>query len=74
MPSGVRLVSWSPKRPPIMLSRYSVTTDVPAFITSTLKQLEAALKGNRWRAGNWSVRDLVERLEEAGVKLEVTER
>jgi len=74
MPSGVRLVSWNPKHAPIVLSRYSVITDVPAFITSTLRQLEAALEGNCWRAGNWSVRDLMERLEEAGVKLEVTAR
>ncbi len=74
MPSGVRLVSWSPKHPPIVLSRYSVVTDVTAFIASTLTQLEEALKGNGWRAGHWSVRELVERLEETGVKLEVTER
>ena len=71
MPSGVRLVSWGLKQAPVLLSRYSVITDVPAFITSTLRQLEAALEGNCWRAGNWSVRDLVERLEEAGVKLEL---
>jgi len=71
MPSGVRLVSWSPQRPPIMLRRYSVITDVRTFITSTLSQLQAALRGNGWQAGHWTVRDLVERLEEAGVKLEV---
>jgi hypothetical protein len=37
----------------------------------TLLELKAALIGKRWLAGNRSVRELIERLEECGVVVEV---
>jgi len=46
---------------------------VPEFIQITLGQLEAAMAGQNWLAGNSSVRELVERLEQVGVKVSVEE-
>jgi hypothetical protein len=74
MPSGVRLVHWDPKTPPIILTRWSIVMDPALFIESTLRELNAALKGQNWLAGNWSVRELTERLEQVGVRVEVDER
>jgi len=74
MPSGVRLVDWEPKPAPVVLTQVSVVTDVDRFIRMTLLELKAALAGKRWQAGHWSVRDLVDRLEQCGVRLEIEER
>jgi hypothetical protein len=71
MPDGVRLVRWEPKPAPIALTRVEIVTDVPSFVTMTLLELQAALLGKRWLAGNRSVRELIERLEECGVVVEV---
>ena len=71
MPTGVRLLRWSPERPPVVIERWAVVNDVPQFIQSTLSQLQAAMAGESWLAGNWSIRDLVERLERVGVKVSV---
>ena len=71
MPTGVRLLAWEPKQPPVALSVFSVVNDTQKFIVSTLQQLDAALRGNPWAAGNWTVRDLCERLEQVGVRIEV---
>jgi len=72
MPQGIRLLHWVPKDPPLAITTWSVVNDVPQFIRTTLAQLEAALQGKNWLAGNWSLRTLCERLEQAGVKVEVT--
>jgi hypothetical protein len=48
-----------------------IVTDVPRFVTMTLLELQAAMIGERWLAGNRSVRELIERLEECGVLVEV---
>jgi len=74
MPEGVTLLVWRPKPPPVALSACSVVNDTQKFIVSTLRQLDAALHGFGWAAGNWSVRDLFERLEEVGVQVEVVEK
>lgn len=71
MPEGVRLVRWEPKPAPIAIIRIGIVTDAPKFITATLLELKAALAGKRWLAGNWSVRELVDRLEQCGVVVEV---
>lgn len=73
MPEGVRLVRWEPKPAPIALTRVEIVTDVSRFVTMTLLELKAALAGKRWLAGNRSVRELVERLQECGVVVEVNE-
>ena len=67
MPPGVRLVAWEPKQPPVILTRLSVVIAVPLFIRSTLEQLEDALAGKQWLAGNWSVAELIDRLSQVGV-------
>ena len=61
MPEGIRLLAWTPKEPPVELTTWAEVNDVSAFIRTTLAQLEAALRGEIWLAGNWSVRELVER-------------
>lgn len=71
MPDGITLLSWEPKQPPVALSTYSVVNDTGEFIESTLRQLDAALRGRCWAAGNRSVRDLIERLEQAGLRVEL---
>jgi hypothetical protein len=71
MPPGVRLVSWKPLKPPVALERWSVVTDTHKFALATLEQLRVAIAGQNWLAGNWSVRELIDRLEQVGVFVEV---
>jgi hypothetical protein len=71
MPPGVHLVSWKLRKPPIVIQRWSVVTDPALFAERTLEQLEAALAGKTWLAGNWSVRELLDRLEQVGVEVTV---
>jgi hypothetical protein len=71
MPSGVRLREWRPKKAPVVVTVYSVVGDVQQFVRATLAQLGAALDGKPWLAGNYTVRDLQERLEQVGVKVEI---
>jgi hypothetical protein len=56
------------------VTTFSVVTDPHKFIEGTLHQLEAALRGNVMAAGNWSVRDLCERLEQVGVRVDVVQK
>ena len=72
LPSGVRLVRWEPKTPPVAITRSSIVTNVPLFCETTLRQLQHAIAGdNPFLAGNWSVRELLDRLEQVGLKVEV---
>jgi hypothetical protein len=71
MPEGVRLLKWELQRPPVILTRWSVVNDVSQFARSTLQELQAALSGENWRAGNWSVAELTERLRRVGVEVEI---
>jgi hypothetical protein len=72
MPRGVKLIDWKPKCPPVAIETWMIVNDVPKFVQATLEQLQAALAGKAWLAGNWSVRELVDRLEQVGVKVMVT--
>jgi hypothetical protein len=72
MPEGVRLTKWRPKTPPVVLTRYAVVIDTRKFIRSTLMELEAALAGRCWLAGNRTARELVERLEQVGVSVSLS--
>jgi hypothetical protein len=74
MPEGVRLLAWSPERPPVAIETWAIVNDVPQFIRATLEQLRSAMVGESWLAGNWSVRELVERLAQVGVRIEVVTR
>lgn len=69
----IRVLRWEPKEPPIILTRWSVVTDVEKFARTTLEQLHAAVEGRNWPAGNCSTRELVERLEQVGVLVEIEE-
>lgn len=71
MPPGVRLLRWEPKPPPVILTHYAVVSDVSRFTSMTLLELKAALAGECWLAGNCSVRELIDRLEQCGVVVEV---
>jgi hypothetical protein len=71
MPIGVRLLRWAPDLPPVEIESWAVVNDVPQFIQATLGQLQAAMAGKNWLAGNRSARELVERLEQVGVKVEI---
>jgi hypothetical protein len=70
-PSGVRILAWKLLEPPVILTKFSVVIDPDQFARSTLEQLGHALAGRHWLAGSWTVRDLVERLAQVGVELEV---
>jgi hypothetical protein len=72
MPEGVRLLAWVAEHPPVAIETLAVVNDVPQFIRATLEQLRAAIGREHWLAGNLSVRELVHRLEQVGVKVEVT--
>jgi hypothetical protein len=71
MPEGVRLVRWEPKPGHVLLKYYSVVTGLPRLISMTLLELKAALAGKRWQAGNRSVRELVDRLEQCCVHVRI---
>jgi hypothetical protein len=73
MPEGVRLVSWNPKPAPVALVRIGIVVDVPRFVAMTLLELKAALAGKRWQAGHWTVRELVDRLEQCGIVVALEE-
>jgi hypothetical protein len=71
MPPGVRLVKWEPKTPPVALVRMGIVSNVDKFIDATLRELRARLEGKDFLAGNWSLRELVDRLEQVGVHVQV---
>ncbi len=67
MPSGVRLLKWEPKDPPIAIVHMGIVNNVDKFIGATVRQLRARLEGKDFLSGNWSLRELVDRLEQVGV-------
>ena len=71
MPPGVRLLKWKPKAPPIAIIQMGIVTDVNKFVAATLLQLKARLEGKNFLAGNWSLRELIERLDQVGVEVRV---
>jgi hypothetical protein len=73
MPPGVKLVHWEPLSPPVRLNRCVIVTDTARFIEVTLGQLGARLQGHDWSAGNWSLSELIGRLEAVGVGVTLIE-
>lgn len=71
MPPGVRLLKWEPKTPPIAIVRMGIVCDVDKFIAATLRELRARLEGKNFLAGNWSLLELINRLEQVGVVVNV---
>jgi len=71
MPPGVRLLKWKPQTPPVAVVRMGIVSNVDKFIGATVRQLRARLEGKDFLAGNWSRRELVDRLEQVGVVVSV---
>jgi hypothetical protein len=71
MPPDVCLLKWEPKTPPVAIVRMGIVTNVDKFIGATLRELRARLDGKDFLAGNWSLRELVDRLEQVGVSVMV---
>jgi hypothetical protein len=72
-PLPVRIVLWNLLTPPVPLDRYSTVFDTEKFAAYTLRQLRARLRGDNWRAGNWSAAELIASLERVGVTVELLE-
>jgi hypothetical protein len=68
MPPGVRLVEWALKEPPIAVEVCAVVTDPVKFARSTVEQLRVALE-NPGRWVGWTTPQLIDRLEQVGVKV-----
>ena len=66
---GARLLKWEPKKPPVVIIPTGIVTNVDTFIGATLRELRARLEGKDFLAGNWSLRELVDRLEQVGVSV-----
>jgi hypothetical protein len=71
MPPGVRLIKWKLRVPPIAIVEMGIVTDVNRFVAVTLVQLKSCMEGKNFLAGNWSLRELIDRLEQVGVAVEV---
>jgi hypothetical protein len=70
MPLGLRLIQWSLKEPPVCLEVYSIVTDTTKFVTSTLGQIQRLLEDPKAKVG-WSVSQLIDRLAQVGVIVEL---
>ncbi len=71
MPAGVHLISWSPKAAPIAIDVCSVVTDVEKFIEAELRDLNSRLNFPWTTRGGWSVPQILDRLKQAGVEVEI---
>ena len=71
MPPGVRLLKWEPKTPPVAIVRMGIVSNIDKFVDATLLQLRARLEGKDFLAGNWSLLELVDRLEQVGVLVSI---
>jgi hypothetical protein len=71
MPPGVRLLRCEPKNPPIAIVHMGIVSNIDKFVAATLLQLRARLEGKDFLAGNWSLRELVDRLEQVGVAVQI---
>lgn len=70
MPPGVRLIHWNLKKSPVAIESCAVVTDTALFARTTLEQLRVALtQPKRWVG--WSVPQLVDRLAQVGVFVEL---
>lgn len=70
MPIGVRLVEWNLKEPPVAIETCAIVTDPALFARMTLEQLGTALaRPNLWVG--WSVSQLIDRLAQVGVAVEL---
>lgn len=73
LPSGVRLLNWNLKQPPVAIDTCSVVTDPALFARSTLEQLKVALENPKRWVG-WTVAQLMDRLAQVGVVVALKEK
>ena len=71
MPAGVRLVNWEPKVAPVAIDVCSVVTDVQKFIAAELQSLDHRLNNPWCVRGGWTVPQMVDRLAQVGLVIEV---
>ena len=67
------LVGRKPVPATVLLNSCLTVIDTEQFIRATLRQIEARLAGDAWKAGNWSLPELMERLEAVGVTVTLPE-
>ena len=72
LPKGLRLVLYAPKKPPVAIEQCSVVTNVDLFIRTTLNDLEIKLNDTAGVKGGWTVRQMLDRLRQVGIVLEIT--
>jgi hypothetical protein len=70
MPPGVRLLKWEPQTPPVVIVRMEIVNNSTSSFVP-LFELRARLESKHFLAGNWSLRELVERLEQVGAQVEI---
>ena len=71
LPKGVRLILYAPKRPPVAIEQCSVVTNVDLFIRTTLADLEGKLNDATGVKGGWTVPQMLDRLRQVGLVLEI---
>jgi hypothetical protein len=71
LPHGLRLVSYSPKRPPVALEQCSIVTNVQLFIQSSLADLEDRLNRPKVNRYGWTVPQILDRLRQVGLVIEI---
>ncbi len=69
LPDGIRLLSYSPKEPPVAVTVCSVVIDVPKFIQQTLGELDRRVNGSTPMKAGDSIQALFAKLEDCGVEV-----
>jgi len=70
LPRGVRLVRYSPKKPPVAVAPIAIVTDVDRFIHSYLRDLQFRLEHPKAHACA-PLYEILAKLAEVGVELEI---
>ena len=71
LPKGVRLLRYAPKKPPLIISSFSVCNEVDKFIRHYLLELNARLHNPVQIRGGASVSEICSKLAEAGLELAI---
>ena len=71
LPSGLRLISYLPKKPPVAFEQCSIVTNLDLFIKTTLADLEAKLNHPTPTPWGWTVQQMLDRLRQVGLVIEV---
>lgn len=74
MPKGIRLVRWEPKTAPVVIDVCSEAVEVPKFIESELRMLDSRLNDPWTIRGGFTVPQMLDRLAQAGVEVELEPR